>query len=77
VQEAAICSEVLQSQREAATLGDAEERTMPEKTMDRECEAPLDELDVWIEEEDDESYPVGAAIPTSVTISISLPPPPP
>jgi hypothetical protein len=51
---------------------------MYETAMDQEREAPLDALEDWIEVEDDDLSPVGAAIPTGSTLTtITVPPPPP
>jgi hypothetical protein len=44
---------------------------MYQSTMDEEREAPLDLLDAWDDEEDEERPLIGAAIPTTLSLSLT------
>jgi hypothetical protein len=46
---------------------------MRQSSLDQEREAPLDELETWGHEEDEDRYSDGIAVPTqTTTVSLSL-----
>ena len=66
-------ADLLQARGEDATLGSAQEdAAMFEKSMDQECETPLDQLEAWGEAEEDEIAGDGmvGAIPTIICAPI-------